>query len=144
MRKVFTLTALALGILLAGPALATDGWTDCRGTTITATAAGASLACAALTGDNPDTTILAVQSCEHFDVIYEPDQSGAGGAIDVQIMSCVTSAVSANTCHAIDGVTLTGTPPNAAIYGAGGIWIWVDGTGTIGAETPIVVVICRM
>jgi hypothetical protein len=90
-----------------------------------------------------DSKILDVGLCDNFDVIYEPDMVGAGVAISVVIRNCIDSTAAAITCGAVAGVTLSGTPPNTEIYGAAGQWIYVDGDGTIGLETPRVLVHCN-
>jgi len=91
-----------------------------------------------------DSPILRTNECSDFDVIYEPDQSGAGVAISCDVMSCVRcDAASTNYCDAIGGVTLAGVPPNTELYGAAAECIYLDCSGTIGSETPRVLVHCN-
>lgn len=89
-----------------------------------------------------DSTILPVSQCEPLDAFLEPDQSGAGTAISCAIRSCVTSTVSTNTCGIVRGVTLAGVPPNTELEGFAAEWIYADCSGTIGSETPRVIVHC--
>jgi len=128
--------------LIAAPVGAAT-WESCSsGNADPSIAPGQSL-CADLTSGDLDTVILAVGACENFDVVYNASQADTDNAITVQMMTCVSATADANACEPFDGITLDGNPPLEGIWGATAVWIWFDGSGTIGDDLPRVLVKCN-
>ena len=137
-----------LALLLSSPAWGYGEWKSCdSGVPRTSFSGGVNALCVDLDPTNAvtDSAILSVSQCDNIDVIYEGNMAADTAApnTSVQIQSCVSSAVSANTCKPIDNVTLTGAHTSFEILGAAAVWIYVDETTDPQDQTPRVVVKCN-
>lgn len=132
--------------LWSAPALA-QSWTKaCQSglTTGNANPQG-SFYCYDLSGTN-DSPVLNVHACENFDVLFEPDFGGAGATATVRIYNLATPTASTAAGWIIENLTLDGDPATntEAIYGAAGVWIFVDVVlGPGGGEDARVIVHCN-
>lgn len=136
--------ALLFATLIPGIAMGA-GWETCEDMTgdTKGTISPFTERCVDLASGDLSSDILYTGMCDNFDVVYNADTSGSGTAISVQVLSCVMATASTNNCLAIDNVTLTGAASSFEILGAAASWIYVVGTGTIGSETPRVLVRCN-
>jgi len=139
-------TALLLLTLLAIPSLglAAD-WGACTtaNEAITKRPLPGAAFCADLSSGDLATAILDVTACDTIDIVYESDMSGAGTAISAQILSCVSASASTNTCKAIENTTLAGTASSFELRGIGAMWVYGQGSGTIGSENPRIAIGCK-
>jgi len=97
------------------------------------------------TNASTDSVMLRVDKCDNIDIVYEGNMAAdtAVPNTSVQIMSCVSSSVSANTCKPIDNLTLTGADGSFEIMGAAAAWIYVKETTDPDDQTPRVLVKCN-
>lgn len=89
------------------------------------------------------SAMLNVEKCDNIDFIYESDMSGAGVAISIQVMVCVSPTIDANSCKPLADESLAGTDSDFTIGGGYGSYMYIQGTGTIGAETPRTLAKCN-
>lgn len=99
--------------------------------------------------DTTDSTLLAVGQCGSVDVVFNSDTTATTTGAEGYVRSCVSNAVSANTCNIVYSdagvVTLDGDPSTgrAAIYGISASWIYFDVSANAGSDAARVLVICN-
>ena len=103
--------------------------------------------------DTDDSAVLFVGACDHIDALFFDNTDGDGvlSGITTGVRSCPTSGAGVaegsgdpQTCWLIENVTLTGSTPDEAIYGAGAMWIYADIGGTeAGSEAGTTQLIIR-
>lgn len=79
-----------------------------------------------------DSLVLDMGGCENSDLLYfnDTDGNGTAGTVTVTPRQCPQGVTaSADACWAIEGVTMTGTAPNEAIYGVKATTIWLEAGG---------------
>ena len=131
-------------LLLALLPLSADaaGWKkSCSAANIISTGGGLGVGEWACNDPDGDTPALNVSRCENFDVFYWTDANvdATVSTNTVQVRHCPGSTTSATGCWAIENVTLTGTTPAEAIYGAAAIWIYGDFDAAINNDPRITV-----
>ena len=142
---MFKTVVISIAFLLAPLSAYAGSWTTCAADgeekNITSIHQRGLACFEPVTGDLT-SNILAVTTCENFDVLYDDDQADTAGTADCSIMNCVAPSVSANHCTLLANLPLTGQSPAEAIYGAAGAWIYAvcaDPT----TETPRVLIHCN-
>lgn len=92
-----------------------------------------------------DTSILAVNQCENFDLIYNADTLTTDHDSTMIIYSCAIEVASIQTCEPINGMILDGDPDvgDFEILGAAAIWIYASATVSA-SDTPVLTINCHL
>jgi len=130
--------------LLAAPAWG-SGWETCEDMTgnVEGTIAAYQERCTDFASGDLQSTMLYVGTCDNIDVIYNADSTGSNTNVSIQVMTCVMNTVSTDNCLAMDNATLTGIDSSFEILGGAASYIYIQGTGTIGTDTPRTMVRCN-
>ena len=142
-----TLITLLVALFLAGTASASV-WEDCiDDVAIGPMLQGGQIACFEFNENAPtedlQSPLLRVDRCDNIDIVYDADDTGTETTMTLQILSCVTTTVSTNSCKPIDNITLTGASTSFEILGAAAFAIYAQGTTDPVSTTPRVLVKCN-